>query len=33
MVPKGETKLGLGDHITIVGSLECVEDACQLFSG
>ena len=33
MVPKGETKLGVGDHLTLVGSLDCVEETRQMLSG
>ena len=33
MVPKGETKLEVGDHLTLVGSLDCVEDTRQMLSG
>jgi len=33
MVPKGEMKLNAGDHLTIVGSLECVDKAREMLSG
>lgn len=33
VVPKGNTRLGIGDHLTIVGSLECVEETRQILSG
>jgi len=33
VVPKGEMVLNAGDHLTIVGSLECVEKSREMFSG
>jgi CPA2 family monovalent cation:H+ antiporter-2 len=33
MVPQGTTALNAGDHLTIVGSLECVEESRQMLSG
>jgi Kef-type K+ transport system membrane component KefB/Trk K+ transport system NAD-binding subunit len=33
MVPKGSTELASGDHLTIVGSLNCVEECRQMLSG
>jgi Kef-type K+ transport system membrane component KefB/Trk K+ transport system NAD-binding subunit len=33
MVPKGEMVFNAGDHLTVVGSVECVEKSREMFSG
>jgi Trk K+ transport system NAD-binding subunit len=33
MVPQGETLLNAGDHLTVVGSLDCVEKSREMLSG
>jgi Trk K+ transport system NAD-binding subunit len=33
IIPDDSTKLELGDHLTLIGSLECIESARNLISG